>query len=100
MVTNSPFSPARSTRRVDHYEEAQVGLMGQAMLKVRQSLCGLHGHDSLLHFEHDRMFLRCTSCGHETPGWSIGHEQRTEERFNDGARPVAVAQLMGARKIA
>jgi hypothetical protein len=39
--------------------------------KVRQFLCGLHGHDALLHFEQGRMSLQCTSCGFETPGWDL-----------------------------
>ena len=39
--------------------------------RVRQFLCGLHGHDALLHFEHGRMSLQCTSCGYETPGWEF-----------------------------
>jgi hypothetical protein len=38
---------------------------------VRQFLCGLHGHDALLHFEQGRMSLQCTSCGYETPGWDV-----------------------------
>ena len=39
--------------------------------KVRQFLCGLHGHDALLHLEHGRISLQCTSCGYETPGWDL-----------------------------
>lgn len=39
--------------------------------RVRQFVCGLHGHDTLLQFAADRMFLRCVSCGFETPGWSL-----------------------------
>jgi len=39
--------------------------------KVRQFVCGLHGHDALLHFEQGRMSLQCTSCGYETPGWDL-----------------------------
>jgi hypothetical protein len=39
--------------------------------QLRQFICGLHGHDSLLHFEHGRISLLCTSCGHETPGWDV-----------------------------
>jgi hypothetical protein len=38
---------------------------------LRQFICGLHGHDSLLHFERGRISLLCTSCGHETPGWDV-----------------------------
>lgn len=38
---------------------------------MRQFICGLHGHDSLLHFEQGRMSLECTSCGYESPGWDL-----------------------------
>ncbi len=47
-------------------------LLTQGLDFLRQKLCALHGHDQLLHFESDRMFLRCTSCGFETPGWKVG----------------------------
>jgi hypothetical protein len=39
--------------------------------RVAQLLCGLRGHDEVLHFEGKRVLLRCTSCGHDTPGWSV-----------------------------
>jgi hypothetical protein len=42
--------------------------------QLRQLICGLHGHDSLLHFDHGRISLLCTSCGHETPGWDVKGE--------------------------
>lgn len=48
------------------------GLTAEA---VRQALCGIRGHDRLLHFEEQRMSLRCVSCGHETKGWLIGMEE-------------------------
>jgi hypothetical protein len=38
---------------------------------IRQFVCGLHGHDALLHFETGRLSMRCTTCGHETPGWDL-----------------------------
>ena len=41
------------------------------LTRVRQFVCGLHGHDALLHFEPHRMSLQCTSCGYETPGWDV-----------------------------
>ena len=47
------------------------GVGASVMTWMRQAICGLHGHDSLLHFEHDRMSLRCVSCGHESPGWEL-----------------------------
>ena len=40
--------------------------------RLRQACCGLtNGHDALLHFETGRLCMRCTSCGHETPGWDL-----------------------------
>ncbi len=45
--------------------------IGRANEQVRQFLCGLHGHDALLHFERGRLSLLCSSCGHESPGWDL-----------------------------
>ena len=50
------------------------GIMSRALDQVRQIVCGLHGHDALLHFEQGRMSLRCTSCGYQTPGWDVHAE--------------------------
>ena len=47
------------------------GLLSKATQQLRQFMCGLHGHDSLKHFEQGRIFLLCSSCGHETPGWDV-----------------------------
>jgi hypothetical protein len=46
-------------------------LMARLGLHIRQFICSLHGHDSLLNFEHGRISLLCSSCGHETPGWDV-----------------------------
>lgn len=47
------------------------GLLARLAVKLRQRVCGLHGHDSLLHFENGRISLMCSSCGHESPGWDV-----------------------------
>ena len=49
---------------------------------VRQRLCGLHGHAQLLQFDSDRLFLRCASCGFETPGWQVGEKPPRCEVFD------------------
>ena len=46
-------------------------LFTRAFDVVRQFVCGLHGHDALLHFESARLSMRCTTCGYETPGWEL-----------------------------
>jgi hypothetical protein len=64
-------------------------------------LCSLHGHDAILQYERNRIFLRCTSCGYETPGWDV---TRTPALLHPApeARPTLAAppDLAVARKIA
>ena len=69
--------------------------------RMRQMLCGLHGHDTLLQFEQERMFLRCVSCGHETPGWELNEAPRTAaERTEAVAKPLMQPQLISVRRVA
>ena len=49
---------------------AQESWLARLVAWFGQLFCGLiHGHHSVLHFEGERMLLRCTSCGHDSPGW-------------------------------
>jgi len=66
--------------------------------KVRQLICGLHGHDALLHFEQGRMSLQCTSCGYETPGWDLTPSAEPEQ-VNSSARLIRLP-LLGERRVA
>ena len=61
------------------------GVVSRAMGRLGQLLCGIRGHDSVLHVEGKRVMMRCTSCGHDTPGWEIsGHGPR--RRYEGDAR--------------
>ena len=74
---------------------------GRVMDRVRQMFCGFHGHDSLLQFERDRMFLRCVSCGYETPGWELNEAPPTVKVSEQPQRqPILSPQLVGARRVA
>lgn len=42
---------------------------------VRETVCGLNGHDYVRGAAHNRLFLRCVDCGHETPGWVVDGSQ-------------------------
>jgi hypothetical protein len=42
--------------------------------RLRHVMCGLRGHESVMHFEPHRLSLRCLRCGHETPGWMLRPE--------------------------
>jgi hypothetical protein len=50
----------------------RMAAVGRLLLvRGRQALCGLRGHDMMLHFEPNRLSLRCLACGAETPGWRL-----------------------------
>ena len=68
MVTNYPASQRGLTTSVQAQEE---GLGVRVVDWLRQAFCAMHGHDTMLHFQQERMSLRCVSCGHETPGWTL-----------------------------
>ena len=70
MVTNFAH-PIASQREMSTTPTRAEGLGERVIDRLRQVVCSLHGHDTFLQFEQDRMFLRCVSCGHETPGWAL-----------------------------
>jgi len=70
---------------------------------VRQAYCGLHGHDSLLQFGRERMFLQCMSCGHESPGWELTETPTTRIEAKAAHRPMprfVSPQLVRTRRVA
>jgi len=38
---------------------------------LRRFLCGLGGHELMRGYSPGRLYLRCTSCSYETPGWRL-----------------------------
>jgi hypothetical protein len=83
MVTNIENIAARPVTASSDMEPAR-GVWSRAVSHLQSAVCGLHGHDPLLVFEQGRMFLRCTSCGYETPGWDTG-EHKPRQRFTGDA---------------
>jgi hypothetical protein len=41
------------------------------MESLKTLLCALRGHDELLRFEKNRVYLQCMTCGHQSPGWTV-----------------------------
>jgi len=66
--------------------------------RLTQWVCGLRGHDEMLSFDSGRLFLRCTSCGHESPGWTPG-ERRLIVKWHTARRPANVAQFPEAGRV-
>ena len=101
MVTNYPQPVAASGRLRTTASDAPSGVFGRMLEQLRRMICGLHGHDALLHFEEERMSLRCVSCGHETPGWALNEAPPTVTvRGNNRRHVVMRPQLISARRIA
>ncbi len=69
---------------------------------LQRFLCGLHGHDAILQDERTRIFLRCTSCGYETPGWEVAADANALRRRPIDTRPALArrGELAVVRKIA
>jgi hypothetical protein len=101
MVTNYPH-PVASGEGIPKVTSEVAHEEGFSMIdRVRQVFCGLHGHDNLLQFEQDRMFLKCVSCGHETPGWSLNEAPPTVTIRGDARRHAVVRpHLISVRRIA
>jgi hypothetical protein len=57
----------------------------RTVTRLGQFLCGLRGHERMRHFEGKRVMMRCTSCGHDTPGWEIA-ERAPRRRYEGDAR--------------
>jgi hypothetical protein len=43
-------------------------------------MCGMRGHDLLLHFDQHRIWLECCHCGRQTPGWHVSPLPGTARR--------------------
>ena len=98
MVTNYP-QQLTAAADVTH-DATRTGLITRAMGRLGQLLCGARGHDSVLHFEGNRVMMRCTSCGHDTPGWEISG-RKPRQRFEGDTRRHALApQRLVLRKSA
>ena len=75
------------------------GVMTRVGEQLRQFICGLHGHDSLLHFSDGRVSLLCSSCGYETPGWDVKGSPARREAVRPEPRVVRMP-LVGERRVA
>ena len=101
MVTNYPHPMTAHDGMRTTAGTGRPGAFARVMESVRQAFCGLRGHDTLLHFEDERMALRCVSCGHETPGWELNEIPPTVTVRGDARRHlIARPQLISERRIA
>ena len=103
MVGNFPRLFATPDEMPSPGEQTPQGeWFGERVLdRVREAFCGLHGHDNLLQFQQDRMYLKCFSCGHESPGWELDQTPPTLVAAADNhQRAIVRTQLISERHIA
>ena len=87
MKTDAPQHQATSSpSRAD-------GVLTHALRHVRQFVCNLHGHDMLLHFGARRVSLVCTTCGFESPGWTVPGAPVGSGGTPDGRSAIARRQV-------
>ena len=97
MVTNYP---QQLTARAQVTHEGTESVVARTMGRLGQLFCGLRGHDAVLHFEGNRVNMRCTSCGHDTPGWEISGRGPRRRYEGDPRRHSLSSQRLVLRKSA
>jgi len=46
-------------------------MLARVRKQVAGWLCEMHGHAPQLHMERERLYLYCSTCRLESPGWSL-----------------------------
>ena len=99
MVTNYP-QRLTATAEINGQSSVATGVVLRVMGRLGQLLCGVRGHDSVLHFEGNRVMMRCTSCGHDSPGWEISGRAPRKRFDGDARRHLLVPRRLVLRKSA
>lgn len=99
MVTNYP-ERLTATAEINGDSSVSTGVVVRVMGRLGQLLCGIRGHDSVLHFEGNRVMMRCTSCGHDSPGWEISGRAPRKRFDGDARRHLLVPRRLVLRKSA
>ena len=96
MASKGPSAVASATGVMQEPD----GLGARAFSWMRMVVCGMHGHDSLLQFGRGRLYLKCVSCGHESPGCDIKSRATTPTAGQTHRFRRFLPQVAGARRVA
>jgi hypothetical protein len=100
MVTNYPQQLTASGMARKGEQTGGESFVTRLVDSIRQAFCGLRGHDSVLHFEENRVLLRCTSCGYDSPGWDVGHARPRLVLEGDAQRHLLRPEALPLRRTA
>jgi len=98
MVTNYPQQLTAAAHALT--PDKTANFVARVVLRLGQLVCGLRGHDAVLHFEGNRVNMRCTSCGHDTPGWEISERGPRRRYEGDARRHLLATKKLVLRKSA
>jgi hypothetical protein len=98
MVTNYPQQLTATATELETQSTATITT--RTVSRIGRWLCGMRGHDSVLHFEGNRVMMRCTSCGHDSPGWEITGRGPRRRYEGDRRRHVLTPRRLVLRKTA
>ena len=93
MAANCPPQVATVGQRVPLDELGEPlhlhdGFGAVVLERLGRVFCGIQGHEHMTQFSNGRIFLRCITCGHESPGWDIPIRLRTARIAAPKARIV------------
>ena len=101
MLINAPGHTLAARPFLPGQSAGHAGALGRLLKRIQDIVCGLRGHDSISSTERDRLFLVCTSCGHETPGWEVTpHTFAMKRRGDPKPARASVSGICVVRKVA
>jgi hypothetical protein len=99
MVTNYPQQLSATTAG-GRRSQVEIGVTVRVFTWLSQVACGMRGHDAVLHFEGNRVMMRCTTCGHDSPGWEISGGGPRRRFEGDARRHLLTPKRLVLRKTA
>jgi len=99
MVTNYP-QQLTAASEAPQSRAGDGSIITRAVGRLGQLMCGARGHDEILHFEGNRVMMRCTSCGHHSPGWEISGRGPRRRYEGDARRHSLTTPRLVLRKTA
>ena len=71
MTTTSQTLPRHLPAALANVPADASGMLARVRKQVAVWLCEMHGHAPQLHMDHERLYLYCSTCRLESPGWSL-----------------------------
>ena len=99
MVTNYPQQLTADAHEGSH-KISETSFVARAVGRIGQVICAMSGHDAVMHFEGKRVMMRCTSCGHDSPGWEIEERAPRLRYEGDADRHTLAPTRLNLRKTA